>query len=193
MIVVITDPTVNGQDFLDAADGADVDWDKSLANFNAVVDWPTCTFYKQLINKYPDAKVIHTTRSPEAWYESAKRTIYKFSTADIPNIPENLAMVRALAKNLVWEGELQGKFENKEEAMRLFLEHDEDVKRTVPADRLLIFNTGEDGWDKLCSFLGKEVPNKPWPHVNQSENFDELSKALVERTVPEGSGVTLKA
>jgi hypothetical protein len=55
--------------------------------------------------------------------------------------------------------------------IRLFKEHEEEVKRTVPADRLLIFETGVDGWNKLRNFLGKEVPNKPWPHVNKRETF----------------------
>jgi hypothetical protein len=27
----------------------------------------------------------------------------------------------------------------------------------------------KDGWKPLCEFLGKEVPNEPFPHVNEGK------------------------
>ena len=36
------------------------------------------------------------------------------------------------------------------------------VKEVVPEDRLLIWNIKE-GWEPLCRFLGKPVPNIPIP------------------------------
>ena len=35
----------------------------------------------------------------------------------------------------------------------------------VPEDRLLEWRVG-DGWEPLCKFLGKEIPDEPFPHVN---------------------------
>ena len=35
----------------------------------------------------------------------------------------------------------------------------------VPKDQLLIFNV-KDGWEPLCSFLGKDIPDKKFPHKN---------------------------
>lgn len=46
------------------------DWEDLYKGFNAAVDWPTCSFYKELMKAYPDAKVILTTRSAESWYRS---------------------------------------------------------------------------------------------------------------------------
>ncbi|KAM3578426.1 hypothetical protein VKS41_009171 [Umbelopsis sp. WA50703] len=62
----------------------------------------------------------------------------------------------------------------------MFKDH-EEVKRTVPADKLLIFETGVDGWDKLCSFLGKEKPDMPWPHINTRQDFDQLIQGIEDQ------------
>ena len=48
------------------------------------------------------------------------------------------------------------------ESKAYYEEHNERVIRTVPKDRLLIWNV-KDGWEPLCKFLGKEVPNIPIP------------------------------
>ncbi|KAH8548257.1 P-loop containing nucleoside triphosphate hydrolase protein [Umbelopsis sp. PMI_123] len=184
MIVILTGPTMDSSVFKEAYEGEDVDWNRAYKRFNAAVDWPTCTFYKTLMKEYPNAKVIHTTRDPEKWYESVKSTIFKFSTGPGDGKPDHINAAMTMAFKVVWGGDLQGKFEDKKEAIRLFKEHEEEVKRTVPADRLLIFETGVDGWDKLCSFLGKEVPNKPWPHINQRETFTSTSEHLVNGTRP---------
>lgn len=46
--------------------------------------------------------------------------------------------------------------------------HHETVRRMVPKERLLEFKPGEElGWDRLCAFLGKEVPvGVEFPRLN---------------------------
>ena len=34
----------------------------------AVCDWPACAFAKELIEAYPNAKVILTTREVDSWH-----------------------------------------------------------------------------------------------------------------------------
>ena len=60
---------------------------------------------------------------------------------------------------------------------RVFNEHNEEVKRHVPADKLLVF-TSKDGWEPLCAFLGVPVPDKPFPHVNDSDEFKRRLRSL---------------
>ena len=36
----------------------------------------------------------------------------------------------------------------------------------VPKDKLLVYNVS-DGWEPLCQFLGKDVPDCPFPHKNK--------------------------
>ena len=69
---------------------------------------------------------------------------------------------------LVWERVFKGAFEDRQRAIEIFKQHTEEVKRTVPANKLLIFNVKE-GWEPLCQFLGIPVPNTPFPHVNDRQ------------------------
>lgn len=41
------------------------------------------------------------------------------------------------------------------------------VKQLVPPERLLIMELGQ-GWEPLCQFLGKPVPDEPFPRANDS-------------------------
>ena len=47
------------------------------------------------------------------------------------------------------------------------------VKRVTPKDRLLTFRL-EQGWGPLCEFLGKPVPDVPFPRVNEGKAVQEL-------------------
>lgn len=49
----------------------------------------------------------------------------------------------------------------------------EDVKKTVPADKLLVFNV-KQGWEPLCKFLGLPIPSNPFPHHNETAEFKKM-------------------
>src|SRR5215212_9949884 len=67
-------------DFWEAAwRGEAMDWEEVLGSYEATVDWPACTFYGELMERYPDAKVLLSVRDPEPWYESTRSTIYELS------------------------------------------------------------------------------------------------------------------
>jgi hypothetical protein len=157
-----------------AGRGEPVDWESLFRGYQATVDWPGCNFYQDYLRLYPDAKVILTVRDPDRWYESAWQTIYQvrlafprwFRTVN----PRVRRLIRMLDR-LIWDGMFQGRFEDKAHAIEVFNRHNEDVKRVVPPDRLLVYEVRE-GWGPLCSFLGVPVPEgKPFPHVNDAEEF----------------------
>merc|ERR1712113_863706 len=54
-------------------------------------------------------------------------------------------------------------------------EHIENVKKRVPSDQLLIMNI-RDGWMPLCEFLNKPIPNKAFPNVNSTAEFNKTSR-----------------
>ena len=60
--------------FLNAWHGNPVDWDQLFDGYQATTDWPACTYYQQLMAKYPDAKVILSLRDPERWYITLKES-----------------------------------------------------------------------------------------------------------------------
>jgi hypothetical protein len=166
----------------DAAQGKSIDWDSLFEGYRATVDWPGCSFYPELLRRFPEAKVILTVRDPGRWYESARQTIY-FARHAFPPWARVLApRMRHFTRMLdllVWDGLFRGKFEDMAFAMEAFEKHNEEVRRTVPPDRLLIYEVKE-GWGPLCSFLGVPVPEgEPFPHVNDTAEF----RARIERGV----------
>lgn len=146
--------------------GAPADWNVVFEGYQATVDWPACTFYQELIQTYPDAKVLLTIREPEKWYESVSSTIFQISRSNLSHSPH-----ARLVNALIWERTFDGKFEEKEYAIAVFLQHIEEVKRHVPAEKLLVYDVKE-GWEPLCSFFGVDVPaDLPFPHLNDRDNF----------------------
>jgi Sulfotransferase domain len=126
-------------------------------------------FWRGLIDKYPDAKVVLTLRDPEQWYASAERTIW--AAANTPVQPHMVAF-REMCDATNWTGTFRGRFGDREYAMRVFTEHNEEVRRTVPADRLLEYRVGE-GWEPLCAFLGVSVSDAEFPRLNDAAAFQE--------------------
>jgi hypothetical protein len=160
--------------------GEPVDWEFVLGDYRATVDWPGCTFYEELLEMNPDAKVILTVRDPHRWYESTRDTIYRISGASysVAFRLAGLVMPRARQVNrarrfvseLVWEGDFGGRFGDRVHAIGTFERHNEGVKRRVPPERLLVYEV-KQGWGPLCDFLGVEAPDEPFPHLNDGEAF----------------------
>ena len=67
--------------------------------------------------------------------------------------------------------------EGAEESSKFYEGWNKEVIRTVPEDRLLIFNV-KQGWKPLCDFLNLPVPATPFPHVNDMEEFQKRIKAV---------------
>jgi hypothetical protein len=44
--------------------------------------------------------------------------------------------------------------------------------QAVPAERLLVFEV-KQGWAPLCKFLGKPIPARPFPHLNDTEQWQK--------------------
>jgi hypothetical protein len=65
-----------------------------------------------------------------------------------------------------------------------FHRHNEDVKASVPPDRLLVYEVSQ-GWGPLCEFLGVPVPDTAFPQVNSTEEFQAR---MVARAAATGAG-----
>src|SRR5215203_6053395 len=175
-------------DFWEAAwRGEPVDWDGVLGGYQATVDWPACTFYGELLQRHPEAKVLLSVRDPEQWYESTRSTIHELTTISTHSLFSRVGLallslfkfgtftIRPLqiAEQIVVRGTFGGKFEDKHHAIEVFNRHNEEVKRHVPPDKLLVYEVKE-GWGPLCEFLGVEEPAKPFPRLNDAAEVRRL-------------------
>jgi len=145
-----------------ADDPAHADWGKIFAGYNSTVDWPNATYYRELAAAYPDAKIVHTERDPDDWFESTQATIFKGGFQDDGPFP---AMTRKVVGSLF---DMQMNDRNK--CLSVYNAHNRQVRETIPAERLLIYHVS-DGWGPLCDFLGVPVPSEPIPKVNSREEF----------------------
>jgi hypothetical protein len=57
-----------------------------------------------------------------------------------------------------------------------YREHTAIINDLVPKEMLLEYKLGS-GWEPLCAFLGKPVPDEPFPYLNKSKDL----KAMFER------------
>jgi len=156
-------------------------WPEIFDGYNSTVDWPGGYFYRELIDVYPEAKVLLSVRDPEAWERSMRETVWAvrhgeslvrlLSSAQAHVNPRWRGFLQMIDR-LLWQG--KGTFAGGHGEPRQLIEtmerHTEQVKRDVPAERLLVWSASE-GWEPLCEFLELPVPEEPLPHVNDKTEF----------------------
>jgi hypothetical protein len=148
-----------------AARGEAVGWDELLDGYRSIVDWPGVSFWRELTDHYPDALVLLSVRDPEAWYESARSTIFVSMLEDAkPDDPWS-TFIRTLFGN-----RFTLDLDDKDATLAAFEAHYAAVRATVPADRLLEW-TVADGWAPLCAALDVPVPDDPFPRLNTRDDW----------------------
>jgi hypothetical protein len=149
------------------------DWEAIYDGYESAVDWPTAGFFRELGAAYPSAKFILTLRSPDRWAESFSHTIYKLM-AERDRAPEELRAWMDMAVGVIDKTGFPGGLDVPA-LIEAFAAHNEAVEAAIPADRLLIYQV-KDGWRPLCGFLGKAVPDEPFPRTNdRGEFWDRVS------------------
>ena len=162
----VTTPEQNSF-WLAAAEGKDMQWDQVFEGFGCCIDWPAAFFWRELSEYYPDAKILLTIRDPESWYKSMENTIFNVLKAK----PEPFAV----AVKLIGERLFEERFGDKEFVIGLYEQNIRDVQAEFSSDRLLTYELGS-GWEPLCRFLDKPIPNIAFPQSNTTEEFQTLVK-----------------
>ncbi|MEO1889767.1 MAG: sulfotransferase family protein [Cycloclasticus sp.] len=160
--------------------GEQPNWPEIFDGYQSLVDWPTAYYWREHIAFYPDAKVILTVRDPNDWYDSISKTIFTAiesafpEGATTPQVPDDAPPFAAdqiiVAKTLIADRIFQGRLHDRDFCISPYNQHIADVKNTVPADNLLVFEVKE-GWAPLCQFLGADTTNEPFPRANTQEEF----------------------
>jgi len=156
-------------------------WPQLFTGFQSTVDWPGGYFYRELAEYYPEAKVVLSVRDPETWEQSVRETVWAVRNGDSPG--RLLASARAhidpewnaflqMIDALLWQG--TGTFAaghaSAEQLIDGMLSHNEEVRRTIAPERLLVWDVRE-GWEPLCDFLELPIPDVPLPHINDRVEF----------------------
>ena len=178
-------------------DTGSTNFDALFEGYVASVDFPGYPYYKTFMEVYPEARVILTVRDFEAWYESTAKTIHNVvpetiienagakSQGELNTLLQNKVKCIEFLRSKYFTKELGGVFTNKEAVQQIFENHIAEVKRFVPASQLLVYEV-TDGWEPLCAFLGKDVPQVEFPHLNKKEGFKEMLGKMVAGVPPQG-------
>lgn len=142
------------------------DWEGFFDGYRAILDFPGCFFWRELMAVYPEAKVVLTLhpKGPEAWYDSTYETIYV--KAESANASAFGRRFNEVVDRHVWTGFFGGRFEDRDEAIARYEAHNRAVMDGVPEDRLVVFSA-DQGWDPICAALGEDVPDRPFPRSNE--------------------------
>lgn len=150
-----------------AADGHP-DWETLFSGYASTVDYPGCTFWRELARSYPQAKVLLSVRDARAWFESTQETIFsEHSLQSLQGSP-----LQEFFDKAVWRG-CRERIHDREFMVDSCMRHNADVEHTIPPARLLVYEVAQ-GWDPLCAFLGVPVPAKPFPRVNSREEYAKM-------------------
>lgn len=133
---------------------------------------------EELLQLYPNAKVICTVREREAWWKSyqelcsriarlynlcwASGTVYRYCMYC-------LGIWRHIPQVLDLPGLEAGDLPNH---LRMYDAHAEYVKRVVPKGQLFYYSV-KDGWEPLCKILNVPVPDVPFPNANTKKWMDD--------------------
>ncbi|KAM0512328.1 hypothetical protein ACHAPE_009024 [Trichoderma viride] len=153
------------------------DWDQLLGNSQAVCDWPAIAFAKELIEAYPEAKVVLTNRDVDSWHASTMKTVYWRVTDGelrwLSRFDWAASMYYPMLKKF-FDAFFEGDFPNR--GKDVFRKHYQEVRSLVSKDRLLEYKV-TDGWGPLCDFLGEPVPKEcGFPNVNDNSDFVTRSR-----------------
>jgi hypothetical protein len=156
--------------WIDFAKGLPVDWEQAFAGFQSQVDWPGADAWRELAAAHPRAKVIHTVRPEEAWWNSFSTTIGKFYRVYGKvqlQLPPNFSVMADTAAEYGRYGAGLG---DRDAAIAAYRQREADVRAAIAPERLLVYEVAQ-GWEPLCKFLGVPVPATPFPRTNALNEF----------------------
>jgi len=175
---------------------------KIFENYEVCTDFPGYIIWHELLEAFPDAKVIFWERDADSWYKSLQNQMDEYHRNVIKGTPWWVSEIRANilypktykslkavadktayfwharpVKYTNWRGEVD--VMDEVIVKRTYRQHCADVKTNCPKDKLLVLDGPNCGWKVLCDFVGVEIPDAPWPNVNRKGAL--IAKMMTDR------------
>lgn len=162
------------------------EFDRILKPYAACADCPVVALATDLIEAYPDAKIILVERDVDSWLDSF-RTILKHEWHPLRRLTKLEDLIGPLRRCLIggpciytfrisyfvtrtWLG-AQSMSQAEDVAKAKYREHYANVRRFASRDRVLEYRL-ESGWQPLCEFLNVPIPNTPFPKENERQAIE---------------------
>ena len=149
------------------------EWDQLLGHCRAVSDLPCVLFSKELIETYPEAKVIltHPPKGFERWHESCCETIVQLRDDWKRTLFSLINYEARLTRNTFFRSfDAFWRNDFRTNARAVYEEHCTSIRELVAKDNLLEYDVAQ-GWEPLAEFLNVSVPETEFPAGNDPQNF----------------------
>ncbi|KAK5797618.1 hypothetical protein VI817_003909 [Penicillium citrinum] len=156
--------------------------ENELNGYAAITDCPGGQLVPELMELYPNAKVICTVRDPVKWEKSLDQvrgiTLMWFIQGILLPLP---GMRHFISYCTLLRDQWVRIYGEDVPTRQTYFRHISWLKEVVPSDRLVFFDV-RDGWEPLCEALGKEIPKDlPFPHVNDGDAIGEVARFHIRR------------
>jgi len=163
--------------------GTKDDFYEMYKDVDAVTDAPAFTFWREILEAFPDAKIIFHERPEDEWWPSMEKQLQSWEgfTLKLQNyLSPTKYRLFVWAQHMfvaVFGVQLKmyliGDNPTNEMLMRhSYRAHNAYVKSCAPKDQLLEFNI-KDGWKPLCEFLKVPIPESEFPHKNKKASVTQ--------------------
>ena len=158
-------------------EGIDIDY-KKFDTYDAFADTPIARIYRELDKKYPGSKFILTVRDVEKWIKSFED---QFSEGTEDPFAKRLHMDLYGTSSYDYDKCTTAFKSHTQNAIEYFKNRQQDL--------LIMDITKGDGWNKLCPFLNRPIPNISFPKRYTKEERKESVAIRIGRLLKNPSSV----
>jgi hypothetical protein len=137
--------------------------------FTGFLDFNGIMVYQTLYEMYPESKFIYTWRAYDPWLKSTLRLQQNIWREGKPvyirSGPDQIQMVNSNIGQDMPEKE----FSILKTDKQIYWDDHQTISEFFKNDprflEMRMCDGGGDGWEKLCGFLGKDIPDVAFPHL----------------------------
>jgi len=156
------------------------EFDTLLGEYDAISDIPASLFWRQLVEAYPDAKIIVTTRDYEDWEASMQKSVWLLLTWKLFIVARILGVTKIAPLTKFMHTIFRvhnGNHYGGPKARAAYEKYYADVRQAIPADKRLEIECGKGQWEPLLEFLGKEDVHEeklgPYPEMDENASMEK--------------------
>lgn len=151
-----------------------------LTGYIATMDCPAALVAPEILDVFPDAIVIATTRDPKSWWKSMQSMQKMTSNWYLPVL---VMWVPRIGTYGIWREKFKGmalwRYGEDMFTEDTIEKHEAFLRKAIPEEKLFWYEV-KQGWEPLCKILGVPIPDVPFPHNNSMSDAQQTYNDLVK-------------